>query len=212
MRNWIKRIIFYIVGLVVMAFGIAMTLRAGIGVAPGGTIPYSVFLISPLSVGLCTTFFQIFCVLAQLAITRRLTLKLSLQFPLAYVFGFLIDLFYEFWDISFTGIFYSILFLLAGMIVFSLGIRIVVGTNILLTPPDGLAQTMGNVFGWPMSKAKLLFDIIATVTAAVLTLILAGNAFLAVGIGTVICAIGTGPAIGFYTKLFPFFDAGMEKT
>jgi uncharacterized membrane protein YczE len=57
-----------------------------------------------------------------------------------------------------------------------------------------------------MSKAKLVFDIIVTIVSALLTLIATGNAFLAVGVGTVICAIGTGPAIGFFTKVFPFFD------
>ena len=205
-REWTKRIAIYVLGTIVMAFGIAMTIRADIGVAPGGAIPYAVSKFVPLTIGQCSALFYVFCILAQLAITRRPELKLIFQFPLAYIFGMLLDFFYAMLDISFPGISHRVLFLIAGLVIFSLGIRAVVGANILLAPPDGLARAIGNSFGWQMSKAKLIFDITATAIAAILTLILAGDPFIAVGVGTVICAIGTGPAIGLYTKLFPFLD------
>jgi len=205
-RELVKRTGFYALGVVIMTFGIAMSIRAGIGVAPGSAVPYAVSRICPLSIGQCSTLFHIFCVLLQLALSRRITLQVVLQFPMAYVFGLLIDLFHMLLDIAPANMLYSIILLVAGLVIFSLGIRIIVGADLLLAPPDGLARTLGNFFGLPMSKSKLFFDIIVTVIAAVLTLIVAGNAFIAVGIGTVICAIGTGPAIGLYTKLFPFFD------
>jgi uncharacterized membrane protein YczE len=210
-RHWAKRIALYVLGIIVMTFGISMSIRADIGVAPGGTIAFAVFYLTPLTIGQCSALFHIFCILVQLAITRRPALKLALQFPLALVFGQLLDIFYDLLDIQLPNMALRILFLLAGLIIFSLGIRTIVGANILLAPPDGLAQTAGNVFGWPMSKSKLAFDITATAIAALLTLILAGNAFIAVGVGTVICAIGTGPAIGVYTKLLPFLDTGTKK-
>jgi uncharacterized membrane protein YczE len=94
--------------------------------------------------------------------------------------------------------------------VFSLGIRAIVGSGFLILPTDGLAQTMGEKLGWPMSKGKLLFDIIVTIVGVVLMLAFTGNAFLSVNIGTVICAAGTGPIIGLYTKLFPSLDVVEE--
>jgi len=210
-RFWAKRIIFYVLGVVVMTFGISMSIRADIGVAPGGAIPYAASKFLPLTIGQCSSLFHVFCMLMQLIITRRPSVKLVLQFPLAYVFGLLLDIFYDMLDIEFTGMLYRVIFLLAGLIIFSLGIRTIVGAKILLAPPDGLAQTIGNVFGWPMSKAKLIFDIAATVIAALITFILSGNAFLVIGIGTVICAAGTGPIIGLYTKLFPFLDTADKQ-
>ena len=198
-------------GVVIMTFGIALSIRAYIGVAPGSAVPYAVSQITPLSIGQCATLFHIFCVLVQLGISRRITLLVVLQFPMAYVFGLLIDLFHMLLEITPANMLYSILLILAGMVIFSLGIRIIVGADLLLAPPDGLARTLGNFLGLPMSKSKLIFDIIVTVIAAALTLIVAGDAFIAVGIGTVICAIGTGPAIGLYTKLFPFFDIAKKE-
>jgi uncharacterized membrane protein YczE len=57
-----------------------------------------------------------------------------------------------------------------------------------------------------MARSKLVFDITVTALTALLTLFVVGDALLVIGIGTVICALGTGPMIGLYTKLFPFFD------
>ena len=205
-RDLTKRIISYAAGSVVMAFGVSMAIRADIGVAPGSTISYAVSKLTPLSIGQCSSLFHIFCMLSQLAITRRPSIKLLLQIPQAYVSGLLIDLSYMLLDIALPGYLYHLLLLLAGLATFSLGIRMIVGADILIAPPDGLARALGRLFGLPMSKAKLAFDIVITVLTGILTQIAVGNMFLVVGVGTVICAIGTGPLIGLFTKLFPFFD------
>ena len=205
-RNLPKRIIFYLFGIVIMACGVAMAVRADIGVAPGSTVPYAVSKLTPLTLGQCSSLFHVFCMLLQLAITRRPTFKLLFQFPMAYAFGLLLDVFYMFLDIALPGILSRVLFLIAGLFIFSLGIRIIVGADVLLAPPDGLAQAIGNIFRWPMSKSKLVFDIAITALTAILTLAATGDVFLVIGVGTVICAIGTGPIIGLFTKLFPFFD------
>jgi len=205
------RITSYIIGMVIMAFGVALVIKVDIGVAPGSVIPYSVSKLTPLSVGMCSALFHIFCLLSQIAVTRRITFKLILQFPLAYVFGYMLDLFLALLSFELPGMVYRVLFCIAGLFIFSFGIRAVVGADILLAPPDGLARAIGNKLGWPMSKAKLAFDIAVTVIALLLTLALAGNAFLAVNIGTLICAAGTGPIIGLFTKLFPFLDMNKSE-
>ena len=210
-RNWTKRIGFYALGIVAMAFGLSMTVRTGIGTPPAGAISYALSKLTPMSIGMCNTLFHIFCLLVQIIIKRQLTLKLVLQLPMAYVFGLLIDIFYGLLNISFSSFFGSLLFLIAGLLIFALGIRIVVGADVLLVPVDGLMKTIGNIFGWPTSKAKLIFDIAAATVTVLMTLIAAGDPFLAIGVGTVICVAGTGPAIGLYTKLFPFFDVGKNK-
>ena len=200
-KKYTGRIALYTAGVVIMAFGISAVIRADIGIAPGGVIPIAVSKLTPLTVGLCIAMFHAFCAVMQLVITRKLTLKLVLQLPMAYVFGFLIDRFCELLEFPLNGFGYKILLLLGGLMVLSLGIRIIVGVDLMLSPPDGLAFVAGDKLGWSKSKSKLIFDVVVTVIAAALTLVLAGDAFLSVGIGTVICAAGTGPIIGLYTKL-----------
>ena len=211
-RGMVKRISFYLIGTVIMAFGVSMAVRADIGVAPGSTISYATSKLTPLTIGQCSSLFYIFCMLLQLLITRKPSLKILFQFPMAYIFGLLIDTFYNLLNIPLPGMLYRLLFLLAALFIFSLGIRIMVGADVLLSPADGLAYSLGNLFGWPMSKGKLAFDIIITAVTAILTYLTTGDLFLVVGIGTVICAIGTGPIIGLFTKLFPFFDIAEKKT
>ena len=210
-KNLARRIIIFAVGLLVMAFGIAMTILADIGIAPGGVLAVAMARLTPVSVGMSITAMHILFIILQFALSRRLTVSLALQLPMAYVFGFLIDFFLELFTITFAGMLYRILFLTASMLVFSAGIRTVVAANIVLAPPDGFARAVGEKLGWSMSKSKLVFDIVVTAVAAMLTLVLVGNAFLVVGIGTAICAVGTGPAIKLFTKLMPFLDAHKKQ-
>ena len=206
----LKSITIFLSGLVVMAFGIALAIKVDIGVAPGSVIAYSVSKLLPLSVGVLSSMFHILCLLIQLLLTRRITVKLLLQFPLAYVFGFLLDFFLGFMTFELPGMAMRVILLILALPVFSLGIRAIVGSGFLILPTDGLAQTMGEKLNLPMSKGKLLFDVIVTAIGVVMMLIFTGNAFLTVNVGTVICAIGTGPFIGLFTKLFPFL--GVKPT
>lgn len=208
---FVKRISTYVIGVLVMSFGVAMSVRANIGVAPGSMIPYAASVLSPLTYGQCTSIFHVLCMLLQLAITRKISLQLALQFPMAYVVGLILDIFCKLLDFGINDMWFRVVFLIAGMVIFSLGIRMMVGANILVAPADGLALALGKKFGWPMSKAKLIFDIIVTIFTALLTLALAGDLFIAVGVGSVICTIGTGPIIGLFTKLLPFLDFEKEK-
>ena len=209
--QWAKRIVYYAIGILVMTFGVAMAARADIGVAPGSLLSFAVSQLTPLTIGQCTSIFHIFFMLLQLLITRRPSIRLLLQFPMAFVVGFIMDIFYGWLDFGDQGYVFRVLFLLGGLIVFSFGIRIIVGADVLLSPADGVAISFGQLFGWPMAKGKLAFDIIITVVTALLTLIAARKPFMAVGVGTAICALGTGPFIGVFTKLFPFFDVGKTK-
>lgn len=202
-RYFSERLIVYLLGVIIMSFGVALSVEANIGVAPGSTVSYATSKLTPLSVGWCTSLFNVFWVLLQLAVTRRFELKLLLQFPLAYVFGRLIDFYLSIFRLYIPNPVFNYLYLIAGLLIFSLGIRLIVGADILLVPPDAFARAVGNVFGWPMSKSKLVFDVVVTAVSALLMLVFSGDVFSVVGPGTVICAAGTGPAIGLYTKLLP---------
>jgi uncharacterized membrane protein YczE len=157
----IKRLVIYFLGMIVMAFGIAMTIRANIGVAPGGVISVALYMFIPLTVGQCAAIFNVFCVVMQIVISRKPNIGHLLQLPFAFVFGLLLDLFYDAMLLPINTLWQGIFFLTLGMCILALGIRALVGANIILAPPDGLARAIGDVFNWPMSKAKLVFDIIA---------------------------------------------------
>ena len=203
---WRKRLGIYILGAVIMEFGVAMAIRAGLGVAPGGVIPYAVSRFTVLSAGWCSTLFHIICILAQIVISKRFTLRLAGQLPMAFVCGRMLDFYLWLLPAFSGGLILSLAILCAGILVFSFGIRAMTGVDVLLMPPDGLVKIAGERLGWGFPKAKLVADIIFTAIAAGLMLIFSGDVFSVVGIGTVLSAVATGPAIGLFTRMLPFLD------
>ncbi|NLB29517.1 MAG: hypothetical protein GX823_04760 [Clostridiales bacterium] len=203
---WAKKLSVYILGIVAMAFGVSLAIQAGIGVAPGNVISYAVSKLTVLSVGWCTTLFHVACILAQLAIIKRFTIGLAAQFPQAFILGRLIDFFLWLFSISPPNLVYSIVLICIGILVFSFGIRAMLGANLIFLPSDGLGLAAGEKLGWKYPKVKLAQDIIYTATAAALMLIFSGDVFSVVGIGTVLSAVATGPAVGLFTRLLPFLD------
>ena len=40
-NKWIERIIFYVLGLLVLAFGVAVSVNSNLGVSPVNSLPYA---------------------------------------------------------------------------------------------------------------------------------------------------------------------------
>ena len=205
-RGFVKRVIFYILGLLLLAFGVALTPKANLGVAAISSIAFAGSMITPLTFGMCMTIFQIFCVCAQLVLKRRMTVKLALQLPVSYAFGFLIDFFSNLLVFPPPGIGRGILLMTAGILIIALALRIHFGASLMLMPPDALVRDLGEIIGWPLSRTKFVFDTSVVALSAASTLVIMGDAFIAVGLGTIMSMLLVGPAIGFYQKVFPFFD------
>ena len=201
-----KRVAFYILGLHVSAFGLALAPKADLGVAAGSTLSFAGSIITSLTFGMCTSIFHTFCVLLQLILKRRVTVSLALQLPMTYVFGFLIDFFSNLLRFPPPGIGYGIPLMAGSVLILALGLRILFGASLILMPPDGLVQTIAEMTDRSLSKSKLIFDLTIVAVSAGLTFSILGSAFIAIGIGTVVSLFLTGPAIGAYQKFLPFFD------
>ncbi|MDR0468618.1 MAG: DUF6198 family protein [Peptococcaceae bacterium] len=212
MKNFKTRMLFHILGLLVMTFGIAVSTKGGVGVASVSTISFAGSKLTPLTFGMCSSLFQAVCFLSQIAITRRFTAWSLLQIPMVYIFGALLDFFSSLLRFMATNVVFGCLLVIIGTLIFSLGLRIILGADFALPPTDGLVKTISDKVGWPISKSKLIFDITVVSTSAVLTTVFLGNPFVAVGVGTVITMVLTGPIIGFYYKIFPFFDVAKDSS
>lgn len=202
---------FHFLGMLIMTFGIALSSKGGVGVASVSTIAFAGSKLTPLTFGMFSSCFHGFCFLSQIVITKRFTVWSLLQIPMVYLFGLFLDIFSSLLNFTASNIITGCLLVIVGTPIFSLGLRIILGANFALTPPDALVQIIGEKVGWPISKAKLIFDIAVVSTSAALTTVFLGDPFVAVGLGTVITMIFTGPMIGVFYKLFPFFDSPKEE-
>ena len=95
MKQFVSRWGCLFIGMSSVAFGIAMTTRAGLGTTPLSSSPYTVTFFTPLtlgaaSIGLNVFFFALLWAVMgkRFQFTRNL-----LQVPIVLLFGFLIDFF-----------------------------------------------------------------------------------------------------------------------
>lgn len=80
-------------GLVIMAFGVAFSIKASLGTSPISSVPYVTGLTSGLSVGTTTIIMNcIFVAMQILILRRRYQWFQLLQIPAAVLFGSMIDL------------------------------------------------------------------------------------------------------------------------
>lgn len=69
--NLCKRYLLLCVGLTIMAFGVAFSIKAGLGTSPISSLPYVLSQFTPLTVGTATIALHITLILLQILLLRR---------------------------------------------------------------------------------------------------------------------------------------------
>ncbi len=89
---WLKKGFIYVLGLFVLALGIALSVKADMGVSPVSSAPYVLSRITGLSLGTATIIVYLFCMALQAAILRRdYRLKNLFQIAVSFLFGYFTD-------------------------------------------------------------------------------------------------------------------------
>ena len=81
----------YTLGLLILAFGIALAVNCELGVSPVSSLPYVVSLIFNVSLGTCTTIVYATYVLLQMVLLRKFQPALLLQLVFSTIFGWFVD-------------------------------------------------------------------------------------------------------------------------
>ena len=66
-----KRWLLLCVGLLVMAFGVAFSIKGGLGTSPISSLPYVISRITPLTVGTATIAMHVALILLQILLLRK---------------------------------------------------------------------------------------------------------------------------------------------
>lgn len=156
-----KRIIFLCLGLTIMAFGVAFSIKAALGTSPISSVPYVTSTISGLSVGTTTIIMNFMFVLIQIAILRKKYDWFQLlQFPAAIVFGTMIDVAdYVLKPISFSNYLEQWLLCVVGVFLVALGVSVEVMANLVTTAGEGIVLAICQVAPVKFSNMKVAFDV-----------------------------------------------------
>ena len=200
--NLIKRYICLLLGLTIMSFGIAFSIKANLGTSPVSSVPYVVSQLTPLTVGNVTILVHCVLVLLQLILLRRrFTLLHLLQVPAAIVFGYLTD--FAIWataGLNPVGYVQQLLCCAVGIVLVGLGVSLEFMANVLMLAAEGMSKTLATVTGCKPGNAKIAVDSTLVAIALVLSLVFL-HRLTGVREGTVAAALLVGTLSKFFQRL-----------
>lgn len=190
----LKRYLLLLVGLSIMAFGVAFSIKASLGTSPISSVPYVVSLFAPLTVGTATIVMHCVFILLQILILRRNYHPIQLmQLPVAVFFGYLTD--FGVWAVR--GIHCSTywqqwIVCLIGILLVAAGVSLEVKAGVVVLAGEGVVLAICKVlpkikFGY----MKVGFDVTLVVIACILSFTFTGH-LQGVREGTVAAALLVG--------------------
>lgn len=195
----IKRLVLLCVGLSIMAFGVAFSIKAQLGTSPISSVPYVTSAISGLSVGTTTIIMNFMFVAIQIAILRKKYDWFQLlQLPAAIVFGVMIDVAeYVISPITLSNYFQQWLICAAGIVLVALGVSVEVAAKFVTTAGEGVVLAICQVAPIKFGNMKVVFDVTLVCISVVLSLVFLGK-LDGVREGTAAAAV----FVGLLTKVF----------
>ena len=224
----IYRIVFYLLGLLVLALGLTLNTKAGLGVSPIISVSFSVAEIWDFNFGNTTLVLYALFVVVEMALhlmqyrrfrsddiahakqaNLRLTLLLDvLQFPLSLVFTRFLNLFSGWiptletdYAGSFLGSFPGwFLFLCLAIVLTGVGAAASLDMRLVPNPGDGIVQAIADTVGKSVGFTKNCFDLCNITITIVISMAFAGR-LTGVGVGTVVAVIGVGRVIALFNRV-----------
>lgn len=189
----VKRYVLLCVGLTIMAFGVAFSIKAGLGTSPISSLPYVLSLLTPLTVGTATIAMHVVLICLQILLLRRRYDPIQLmQLPVALVFGALTD--FSVWAIqgvSADSYLMQWVLCVIGILLVGVGVSFEVTANVVTLAGEGMVLAICKVFPLKFANAKVGFDVTLVVIASALSLLFLGR-LEGVREGTVAAAICVG--------------------
>lgn len=200
--------LYFILGLFIISIGICLAAKAGLGVSPVSSIPYTLSLALPLTLGQITILIQSVYLILQILIRRKNFPPIQfLQIVVVFLFGYLND-FSMMLLTPLTVRHYAMrwVFCLMGLLLLALGVCIEVRAGVLMLAVDALVAAISEVYHLEFSRVKITFDCIQ-VGIAILCSFLLMHRLEGSREGTIAAAILVGVFIKGYNKyLGPLFD------
>ncbi|MBP3223457.1 MAG: hypothetical protein J6M18_05990 [Actinomycetaceae bacterium] len=158
----VRRWIVLIIGLGVQACGIALSIKADLGVTPISSLPYVGSFITSLTVGQITVVMNVAFVLIQIALLRKkFEIFQIFQIGVAFAFGFFIDAWLWIYDcvhLHYDTYWQQWILCILGFIILGIGIPVTVSAGLVVVPGEGVILAISRVFNKDFGYTKIVFD------------------------------------------------------
>lgn len=218
------RIFFYVAALLILALGLILNSKSGLGVSAIISVAYCVSIIWGLNFGNITLVWYIIFVIAEMILhtirnrrraaegdealkhALKTDMKLTyvmdlLQIPLSIVFTRFMNLFSAIVPEPPENLFVRLIVLLLGITFTGIGAAMTLDMRIVPNPGDGIVQAIADFVRKPIGLTKNCVDLCAICLSILISLIFAGK-IVAVGLGTVLAVIFVGRVIAIFNGMF----------
>ena len=195
------RVCVYGLGVILLALGLTLNVKARLGAAPVLTVPLTISEIwnveyTAAVFGMYTVF-----VLGQIGLRRKWEWETVLQIPFSAVFSFLLKQFGKMLPIEPVWLWERLLILAVSMTVTALGIGMMVDMRLLSNPADGLARALGEKLRRGTGAGKNIVDLSCVAVSCAVGLLADGTVHQ-VGAGTLISMITVGRILALFNSCF----------
>ena len=200
--NWFWRFIIYLLGLPMIAVGITLSTKAGLGLTTIASFPYAISQALHVNYAVTTFLVYIVTIILQFIIKGRDRQWRDLfQLPVNLVFSSFLAWFGTLIPIHFEVFWQNLLLSVVSVVMIAVGAAMMVNMRLAPNPPDGLAHAMSIAMKKDLGTAKNLLDFIFVALAALIDLLF-HKRLVSVGIGTVIAMVLMGRVIYVFNRLF----------
>ncbi len=199
----------YLIGLVVLAFGVALMEAADFGVSMVVAPAYLIYrYLNPMlpffTFGMSEYCLQAVLVLATMLLLRRFRFSWVLTFATAVLYGFILDgCMILVGLIPHSHLAIRIIFYITGVLLCSAGVSLLFHTYL---PPEAyelFVKLVSAKFGIEIHRFKTAYDIVSMLIAVILSFCFFGfGVFIGVRFGTLLCALINGFLISRFSHLF----------
>lgn len=212
-KKWAFRVLFYLIGLAVLALGILLNTKTALGVSPIISTAYCGSVLTESNFSNAT--FVLYCVLVLTEIVihliRREYKKIAfdaLQIPMSFVFSRFMNLFdtliphftNDLEGTVFATIPVRIAFLFLAIVLTGIGAALSLNARLIPNPGDGIVQAISDCTGKTTGFTKNCVDITCVILSCSMGLIVR-HRLVGIGIGTILAMIGVGRVIWLFNKL-----------
>ena len=195
------RILFYLLGVIILALGLTLNTKTLLGVSAIISVPYTISILSGINFGNMTFIVYTLMVLAQMWIKgKNRTWTDLLQIALSLVFTRLLNLFNDLIIINDPGMIMKSVLLITAVLFTGIGAAVTVNMHIVANPGDAFVAAVSDRIHKSMGLTKNIVDIICVCLSCCIGLIFSGR-ISGVGPGTLVSMIMVGRVIAGFNLL-----------
>ena len=155
-----KKLVVLVIGLFILAFGIALSSKSSIGVSPSASLSYVLSQIFPFSMGTFTMVVNVIFIIVQILLLRKdYKLINLLQLAVVFVFGYFTDLTLAIVEpLQIEAYWLKLVLSIVSCIIMALGVFLEVKAHLIVMASEGAISAISDKVHLDFGIVKIILD------------------------------------------------------